>query len=315
MEVKEIATRVINKEIEGLTALKQTIDNDFVEVIDLFLQTEGRIIVAGIGKSGHIAKKIAATLASTGSPSFFLHPAEASHGDLGMITEKDVVLILSYSGSSTELNHIVDYCKRFDIKLICICADPESILVKAADYRLIIPKVEEASNLSAPTTSTTMMLALGDAIAVVLQEKRKFNDSDFKLFHPGGNIGAKLIKVYEIMHKGTDIPSVSGDVTAFSALIEMSNKRLGCVGIVDKNNRLIGIFTDGDIRRNIQYNFNEVDISSIMTSNPITVSPDLFASEALRIMNKKSISNLFIIDNGEPVGVLHIHDLLSVKIL
>ena len=309
-----VALGVIEQEIKGLSRLTEVINDNFINVIDLLSTVNGRIVVSGVGKSGHIARKLVATLSSTGSPALFIHPSEASHGDLGMIADSDIVLLLSNSGETTELNYIIDYCKRFSIPTICICRDATSTLAKASDYQLILPNVAEASSIDAPTTSSTMTLALGDVIAVVLHERRGFTKMDFKLLHPAGQIAAKLIKVYEIMHKGEAMPIVSEDEMAFDALMEMSNKRLGCVGIINTNNKLIGILTDGDIRRNIQCDFKHTKISHIMTKNPLTINEDLFASEALKIMNSNKVTNLFVLEAGEPVGVIHMHDILKAKI-
>lgn len=311
----EVALRVIEQEIQGLAALKSVINYQFIKVINLLAGTQGRIVVSGVGKSGHIAKKIVATFSSTGSPALFIHPSEASHGDLGMIAENDTVILLSNSGQTSELNCLIDYCKRFGIIIISIVGDANSTLAKASDYCLVLPKVEEASSIGAPTTSSTMMLALGDAIAVVLHEKKQFTKADFKVLHPGGSIGARLIKVYDIMHKGDEIPLILHDKPALNALIEMSAKRLGCVGIVSDNGDFMGILTDGDIRRHINFDFKHNVISEIMTRNPITISSNICASEALHIMSSKKITNIFVLEGTKPIGIIHMHDILRAKVV
>lgn len=312
--VAELAKQVIQKEIDGLQALKLWFGEPFELAVEKIIQLKGRVIVSGIGKSGHIARKIASTLSSTGTPAFFVHPAEASHGDLGMITEDDLVMLLSNSGESDELNSMLDYCKRYLIPVVGVSRKNNSTLMLASDIALCLPDAPEASNISAPTTSSTMMLALGDALAVALYEKRGFTHSDFKILHPGGKLGAKLLKVKELMHAGADIPLTYHDEPATKAIIEMTSKRLGCVGIIDKQGNLLGIFTDGDLRRHIEHDLKAIKIAEIMTTNPKIISQDAFASEALGIMNKMNITNLFVIEANKPVGVIHMHDILRAKI-
>lgn len=309
------AQKVIQQEINGLMALKNSLDTSFINAVNFIFNIKGRVILSGIGKSGHIARKVAATLSSTGTPSIFVHSAEASHGDLGMITENDVVMLLSNSGESAELINIIEYCKRFAIPIISISQNPHSTLCKASYISLLLPNIPEASTISAPTTSSTMMLALGDALAVVLYEKRGFTKADFKIFHPSGSIGAQLLKIKELMHSGTEMPLVNAKTVAMDAIIEMTTKRLGCVGIIDDAGDFIGIFTDGDIRRHINYDLKHTKISEIMTRNPIIIeSREQLASEALGIMNRKAITNIFIVENKTPVGIIHMHDILKAKV-
>jgi arabinose-5-phosphate isomerase len=313
--VINLAKTVLEKEIDGLLALKLWFSDPFVKTVEKITNLRGRVIVSGMGKSGHIARKIASTLSSTGTPAFFVHPAEASHGDLGMITEDDLVLLLSNSGESEELNNILDYCKRFLIPVVGISRKSNSTLMMASEIALTLPDTPEASNISAPTTSTTMMIALGDALAVVLYEKRGFSHSDFKILHPGGKIGAKLIKVKELMHTKEAIPLAYYYEPATKAILEMTSKRLGCVGIIDENGKLLGVFTDGDLRRHIEHDLKTIRIEDIMTKNPKVITKDAFASEALGIMNKKAITNLFVVEDSKPVGVIHMHDILRAKIV
>jgi arabinose-5-phosphate isomerase len=305
------ATSAIQTEIKGLEALLSFFDNKYIEAIDLILNCKGRVIISGMGKSGHIANKIAATLASTGTPSFFIHPAEASHGDLGMITENDVVILLSNSGETKELKDIIYYCKRFSIPIIGIIRRKESELTFASTIALVLPQIAEANSINAPTTSTTMMLALGDAIACSLIDARSFDKEKFGLFHPGGKLGSNFLKVKNIMRINDDLPLVNDKAKLSDALIEMTKKCLGCIGIINEKQDLIGIITDGDIRRHIENNILDKNATEIMTKNPITVNSNSLAIEALAIMNQKSITSLFVIDNGKISGVIHIHDCLK----
>ena len=311
----DLARKVLESEVDGLLALKLWLGAPFSQAVEKIVNLKGRVIVSGMGKSGHIARKIASTLSSTGTPALFVHPAEASHGDLGMITEDDLVILLSNSGESEELNNILDYCKRFLIPVVGISRKSKSTLMLASEIALVLPDTPEASNISAPTTSTTMMLALGDALAVVLYEKRGFTHSDYKILHPGGKIGAKLIKVKDLMHVEENMPLANHSEPATKAILEMTCKRLGCVGIVDDNGEFLGVFTDGDLRRHIELDFKMVKIENIMTKNPSVITKDAYASEALGIMNKKAITNLFVIENNKPVGVIHMHDILRAKIV
>lgn len=306
------ARRTLELEISGLKALAATLDGPFADAIDLLISVRGRIVVTGMGKSGHIGRKIAATLASTGSPAQFVHPGEAGHGDLGMITRDDAILALSWSGESAELLSIISYAKRFAIPLIAITAQPRSALAEAANVTLLLPQAEEAcpNGLAAPTTSTTMQLALGDAVAVALLEHKGFTPSDFLVFHPGGKLGAMLRHVGDIMHKGAELPLGPADMPMTQALIEMSRKSLGCLGIVDENGMLVGLITDGDLRRHMGADLLEKYVGDIMNPSPKTVAPTMLVTEALNFLNEKRITSLFVVDAGKPVGLVHIHDFL-----
>ncbi len=305
------AIRVLDAEIKGLDALKLCIDNKFMDIIELLHAIPGKVILSGMGKSGHIATKIAATFTSTGTPAIFVHPGEASHGDLGVITKGDVVILLSNSGETQELSDIIHYTKRFSIPLIAIVRKRNSKLVEAADLSIVLPEIPEASPIGAPTTSTTMMLVLGDAIAISLLEKRGFTKDDFKLFHPGGNLGKQLTKVSELMRKGNALPIINGKMKMSEVLVIMTRKSLGCAVVTDKEGELKGMITDGDLRRHMGLNIIKQKAKDVMTENPITVSPNMLAIEALGIMNKKSITTLCVVENDILVGMLHIHDILG----
>lgn len=311
----ELAKSVLDIEIQGLAEMRDSLGLEFEQAIDAIYNAKGRVVICGVGKSGHVAKKIAATLSSTGTPAIFVHASEASHGDLGMITENDVVLILSNSGESPELTNILDYCKRFAITVIGVARKESSLLMKASDIKFLLPNTQEASDIDAPTTSTTMMMALGDALAVALHNMRGFSKEDFKVFHPGGNIGAKLLKVSDLMHSDETMPLVKENENCFAAIVEMTRKRLGCVGITNQASQLIGIFTDGDLRRHVDADFKNHTITEIMTHKPTTITKDIFASEALRIMNKMSIMALFVTENEKPIGIIHMHDILRAKVV
>ncbi|MDG2205117.1 MAG: KpsF/GutQ family sugar-phosphate isomerase [Alphaproteobacteria bacterium] len=305
------ARRVLSAEAKALIALSDSLGPSFVRALDIFATTEGRVIVSGMGKSGHIGNKIAATLASTGTPSFFVHPAEASHGDLGMITENDSLFALSNSGETSELADIVTYAARFKIPLVAMTAVADSTLSTAADAALILPDAPEACPMGlAPTTSSTMMLALGDAMAVALLERRKFSSADFKELHPGGKLGQRLMKVADIMHKGDELPLVTPDTLMSDVLLEMTAKRFGCVGIRGTNGDLVGMITDGDLRRHMGSSLLEARAVDVMTEGARTIGPNALLSEAMAVMNTLSITNLFVVEQGGPVGILHIHDCL-----
>jgi len=269
------------------------------------------VIVTGIGKSGHIGQKLAATFASTGTPAFFVHPSEASHGDLGMIAPADVILALSWSGETAELKDLTDYSRRFRIGLIAVTAHPDSTLGHAADVVLTLPQAREACphNL-APTTSSLMQHALGDALAIALLENRGFTALDFHLFHPGGRLGAMLKFVRDIMHVGKEVPLVPVGTRMAEAIAEMTAKTFGCVGIVDHDGRLAGIITDGDLRRHMSVDLLSRSVETIMTRDPVTVRPDQLVSEALELLNSSKKTQLIVVDDGRPVGVVHFHDLL-----
>jgi arabinose-5-phosphate isomerase len=302
------AIATIKTEIKGLESLLDFFGENYVKAVDLIINCKGRVIVSGMGKSGHVAHKIAATFASTGTPAFFIHPSEASHGDLGMITKNDVVMLLSNSGETKELKDIIYYCKRFEIPIIGIIRRLESELTKASTVPLVLPAIPEANPVNAPTTSTTMMLALGDAIAVSLIDARHFNSDSFVTFHPGGKLGSNFLKVRELMYVGAAIPLVKTHDKITDVLREMSEKKLGCTGVIDKNNTLLGIITDGDLRRHISNDFLSKTAEEIMTKNPKTISADTIAASAVATMNGKSITTLFVIDEAQkPIGILHLH--------
>ena len=307
----EVARRVLRTESEALAALAAALGADFITALDTLGAIEGRVIVAGIGKSGHIARKIAATLASTGTPAFFVHPAEASHGDLGMLTRADALLALSNSGETAELADLVAYATRNEIPIVAMTARADSTLARAARVALVYPGDSEACPMGlAPTTSTTLALGLGDALAVALLERRGFSADDFQVLHPGGQLGRRLLKVSDLMHGGDGVPVLGADETMAEALVVMTAKSLGCLAVVDEDGGLLGIITDGDLRRHMSADFLNMPTRDVMTPDPKTVEPDLLASEALRIMNDKSITNLFVVEAGRPIGVLHVHDCL-----
>jgi len=310
------AKETIDKEIEALRVMENEMDASLSAALDIMQAARGRIILTGMGKSGHIANKIAASLASTGTPSFFVHPAEASHGDLGMITEDDVIIAISNSGESKELIDILNYSKRFGIKLIAITKNPESSLGKAGDIVLKLPNSGEACPLGlAPTSSTTATLVLGDVLTVAMINRKGFSKEQFNQRHPGGKLGSILQKVSDLMHKGTEIPVLSLNAGMQETLLEMTSKRLGCVGFTDENGILVGILTDGDLRRCLSNDILTKKACDVMTKNPKVISPEAMASEAVKIMHDKKITNLFAVENGKPVGVIHIHDCLNCGIV
>jgi arabinose-5-phosphate isomerase len=310
-----VARRVIQTEAEALGLLAQSLDASFARAVELMLSAKGRIIISGMGKSGHIGRKIAATLASTGTPAQFVHPAEASHGDLGMISESDVVLMLSNSGETPELADIIAYTRRFGIPLIGVASRPESTLLKASDVALVLPRAPEACGTGiVPTTSTTMTLALGDALAVALMEHRRFTPEDFREFHPGGKLGAQLSRVSDLMHTGDALPLVAEGTPMGDALLTISQKGFGVVGVTDDAGRLAGIVTDGDLRRHMDGLLSH-KAAEVMTKSPRTIAPDALAQEAVALMNAKKITCLFVVDpngNGAAEGLIHIHDCLRV---
>ena len=303
--------RVLAAEAEALTALAGGLDQRFSRALDIMAATTGRVVVTGMGKSGHIANKIAATLASTGTPSQFVHPAEASHGDLGMIAAGDTVLALSNSGETAELGDLIQYVARFAIPLIAITARADSSLAVGATVALILPPTAEACPMGlAPTTSTTAMLALGDALAVALLERKNFTPAHFRLFHPGGRLGQRLLRVAEIMHAGDLVPTIRLDAPMTEALIEMTAKSFGCVGVLDAAGSLIGVVTDGDLRRHMNAGLLRQKVREVMTPAPQTIEPNALAAEAVRKMNDRAITSLFVVEDGRPVGIVHIHDCL-----
>lgn len=307
------ANKTIESEIETISRLKDSVKaENLTKALDFMQNSKGRIIITGMGKSGHIGRKIAASLASTGTPSFFVHPAEASHGDLGMITEDDVVIAISNSGESRELIDILNYCKRFGIKLIAITKNSESSLGKAGDVVLELPNNGEACPLGlAPTSSTTATLVLGDILTIGMIERKGFSKEDFNDRHPGGKLGSILKRVSDLMHVGQEMPILDENANMQAVLLEMTSKRLGCVGFVNQAGDLTGILTDGDLRRCLSAKILEEKAVDLMTRNPKTISPNAMTAEALKIMHDKKITNLFVLENKKPVGVIHIHDLLN----
>jgi len=309
------AISTVDIEITALNELKNLLDENLTKALDMIEQTQGRVIITGMGKSGHIGKKIAASLASTGTPSFFMHPAEASHGDLGMVTDNDLIIAISNSGESRELIDILNYSKRFGIKLIAITKNPDSSLGKAGDIVLKLPLSKEACPLGlAPTSSTTATLVLGDILTVAMIERRGFSKAQFNQRHPGGKLGSILQRVKDMMHRDNEMPILKTNATINEIILEMTSKRLGCVGFVNENNDFCGMFTDGDLRRCLNADLKNAKASEIMTKNPIIASPEMFASEAIKIMNEKKITNLFVVENNKAIGVIHIHDLLKAGI-
>lgn len=312
---QETARRVIHIEAQALTLLESALNGEFDRAVDLLLNAKGRVIVSGMGKSGHIARKIAATLASTGTPAHFVHPAEASHGDLGMMAQGDVALVLSNSGETPELADLVAYTRRFAIPLIGVASRAESTLLKQSDVALVLPQAPEACGTGVvPTSSTTMTLALGDALAIALMEHRKFTPEHFREFHPGGKLGARLSKVRDLMHTGTALPMVTTDTPMSDTLIEISQKGFGVAGVSNPDGTLAGIITDGDLRRKMTGLLDHTS-GEVMTPNPTTIAPGALAEEAVAIMNQRKITCLFVVDpdgDGSAEGLLHIHDCLRV---
>lgn len=307
---------VIDQEIKGLQALSGGLGKEFEAVVDCIAGLRGRLIISGMGKSGHIARKIAATMASTGTPAYFVHPSEASHGDLGMITSNDGVMLLSNSGETEELHDMIAYTRRFSIPLIGIARRGHSMLVDSADYPVVLPEVPEASPTGAPTTSTIMMLAYGDAVAIALLERRGFTREDFNVFHPGGKLGRAFMRVESLMHGPQALPLVPEKMQVKDTLLVMTAKHFGCVGVTDDAGKLKGVITDGDLRRHMSADLLEKRAKDIMTANPVTAHSAMLAAEALGIMNTKSITCLFVLDAaGVPVGILHIHDCLRAGIM
>jgi arabinose-5-phosphate isomerase len=311
----QVARRVLKAEADALLRMAEELDGPFTRTAELVFHLKGRLVCTGVGKSGHVARKIAATLASTGTPAMFVHAAEASHGDLGMISTDDAVLALSKSGEARELADVVAYAKRFAIPLIAMTARPDSALGRAADMLLLLPDIAEAAEaVDAPTTSTTLQMALGDALAVALLERRGFSHSDFKLYHPGGKLGAALRTVGELMHGGAELPLVDQRATMAETLITMTEKRFGCAGVLDPHGCLMGVITDGDLRRHMQGLMGHAAVE-IMTANARTAAPSMLAAEALRLMNESRITVLFVVEDGRPVGILHVHDLLRAGVV
>ena len=309
------ARQVVTDEARALDVLADSLDAHFAEAVQLILQATGRIIISGIGKSGHIGHKIAATLASTGTPAYFVHPAEASHGDLGMVSKGDVVLAISNSGEAPELANLLAFTRRFGIPLIGLSSKPDSTLMKQADVHLLIPSMGEACGFGmVPSISTTLTLAMGDALAIALMKYRDFRPEDFRAFHPGGKLGARLSTVQDLMHVGEALPLIAAHTPMSDALIEISQKGFGVAGVTDPQGQLAGIITDGDLRRHMDGLLNKTT-EQVMTPNPTTISPGALAEEAVAIMNDRKITSLFVVDeatSGQALGLLHIHDCLRV---
>ena len=309
------ALRTLETERDGLGALAAAIcdglGTSFVAAVDAIRAARGRVIVTGVGKSGHVGRKIAATLASTGTPAFFVHAGDASHGDLGMITSDDVMLVLSWSGETEELRDLINYSRRFRITLVAVTVNAESTLGKAADIVLVLPPAREACphNL-APTTSSLMQLALGDALAIALLESRGFTAVDFGVFHPRGKLGAALKFIRDVMHPGPAIPLIARGAPMSEAIVEMSAKGFGCVAVTDGDGKLAGLITDGDLRRHMRFDLLQAPVDEVMTVSPKTVRPDQLASEALELLNSSKITALIVVDMDRPVGIVHFHDLL-----
>lgn len=308
------ARKLLAVEQEGLKALETVLDARFERVCERLLGLKGRVVISGMGKSGHIARKIVATLASTGTPALFVHPGEASHGDLGMIAEDDAVILLSNSGETAELSDIIHYTRRYGIPLIALVRRKSSMLVSAADEAFVLPEIPEASPVGAPTTSTLMMLAFGDALAMALLEMRGFSAEDFNRFHPGGKLGKRFLTVKDLMRGTADLPLVKPEAPMAEVLLAITGKSLGCAGVVEAGGQLAGIITDGDLRRHMGDGLMRATAREVMTANPITVAPGQLAAQALEIMNRKAITALFVLEEGKPVGLVHIHDLLKAGI-
>lgn len=310
------AKRVLQIEADALRALSDGLDASFEAAIDLLAKSDGRVIVAGIGKSGHVARKIAATFSSTGTPAQFVHPSEASHGDLGMVTDSDIALVLSNSGETSELSDLIAHTRRSGIPMIAIASRPDSTLMKAADVKLVLPTAPEACPMGlAPTTSTTATLALGDALAVALMERKNFRPENYRMLHPGGTLGAKLLTVEEVMHQGDAMPLVSDKDPMLDVMLTMSGKAFGLVGVLDEAGELCGVITDGDLRRNIE-GLTEKCACEVMSCDPLTIRSGALLQEALETMNRgpRRVTALFVFDEGQanrkPVGLIHIHDCL-----
>ena len=311
------AQRTLGMEAAGLRAVEEALSGAMGEAFEaacaVIERAPGRVIVTGMGKSGHVGAKIAATLASTGTPAFFVHPAEASHGDLGMVTPHDVILALSWSGETVELKNLVFYSRRFRVPLIAVTARAESTLARAADVVLVVPKVEEACpHRLAPTTSSMVQLALGDALAIALLESRGFTPDDFFTFHPGGSLGATLSRVSEVMHGGDRLPLAPLGTPMGEAIILITQKGFGCLGVTDGDGDLVGILTDGDLRRHLQDGLMNRIVDEVMTREPKTIAPDALVASALEMLESASISALMVVEERRPVGIIHLHDLLRI---
>ena len=313
-QIIKVAKKVLSIELQSIKTLNSVFNNNFYNVVKTIYETKGKIIVTGIGKSGHIANKISATLSSTGTPSQFIHSTEANHGDLGSIKKDDCILAISNSGQTLELNGILNYAKRFNIPLLSISANKKGTLYKKSDYGIVFKKPVEACPLNlAPTSSTTMTLVLGDAIAVTLIKMKGFKKTSFGNFHPGGNIGKDLLAISEIMHGKNELPLTNENTKMSIALIKMTQKKFGCVGVTNKLGNLIGIITDGDLRRNMNKEIISKKSSEVMTRKPTIADKNTLVGEAINMMNKKKITSLFICNKQKPIGIVHIHDLLRLS--
>ncbi|MDR0695508.1 MAG: KpsF/GutQ family sugar-phosphate isomerase [Holosporales bacterium] len=316
MDFVEEAKRVILEEANALTELASNFPLNFADAVNLILESNGRLVVSGIGKSGHIGRKIASTMSSLGQKSFFLHPSEAQHGDLGMLDKLDVLLLISYSGEAVELFPVIDFAKRLGIKILAISKGDDTTIAKNADVALYLPDLLEACPLGvAPTVSSTATLALGDALAVALLSRRGFTKEQFKELHPGGSLGRSLSFVYDVMRK-KELPLLQTGSNMKDAIVTMSKGKLGCIGVVDQKNVLIGMITDGDLRRHISDHLLSQLVDEVMTKNPITVDKNILTSELLRMMEERKITNMFILnDISQPIGIIHIHDIITRKIV
>jgi arabinose-5-phosphate isomerase len=311
------AKRVFDYAIEAIRDMERSLNGDFSRAVDVLYRVKGRVVVSGMGKSGHIGRKIAATLSSTGTPAQFIHPGEASHGDLGALTRDDALLMLSYRGETAELGDIITYAKRFRIPLIGMAGNPDSTLLRAADVALVLPKAREACPMGmAPTTSTTIMLVLGDALAVALMERRGFSPDQYRDFHPGGSLGRMLVRVSDIMHTGGELPLIKPDAPMREVIAKMASAFgfAGVAGVVDSKGSLVGIITDGDVRRHLERDLLDRKARDVMTANPKTIRPDILAAEALTFMNSVKVTSLFVVDakakTKKPLGLLTVHDCL-----
>ncbi len=305
------ANRTLARELSSIKNLKSTFNSSFCNAVNLIFNTKGKVVITGVGKSAHIGNKISATLTSTGTPSYFVHATEASHGDLGSIKKDDSVIAISNSGETSELNNIIQFTKRFNIKLISITSNSKSILHKSATVGIVYKKPIEACPLNlAPTSSTSMSMIIGDCIAIALLELRGFKSNEFKRLHPGGNLGKDLKNLGEIMHQKKELPLAKLEEKMSKALITMTKKSFGCIGVINKNEQIVGIITDGDLRRKLNSKFFEKKASEIMTKNPTLANKKMLVGEAINLMNTKKITSLFICDKKKPLGIVHIHDLL-----
>ena len=314
-DMMKAARSVFSRATEALDALNGWLDDSFIQAVLLLSSCSGKVIISGMGKSGHIGHKMAATMSSTGTPAFFIHPGEASHGDLGMVQKNDVLILLSNSGETKELKDLIHFSRRFSIPLIAIVRRKASMLVQAADVSLILPDIPEASDINAPTTSTTMMLVLGDALSTALLENKGFTSKDFSILHPGGKLGSAFLTVESLMRKGDQIPKVYLDTPIHQLLVEMSCKMIGSTAVFSRDEVLKGVITDGDLRRYLTRHIVSKKAEDIMTSTPITISSKRLAKEALAIMEKRGITSIFVLDQQKVEGVIHFHDILKAGVI